>query len=63
MGDKTKARTLAIFHHVPVVPGSQGPVSDLSSAIAFVEEHGFPIIIKAAMGGEYKLNNEAVEEE
>ncbi|CAG8443231.1 9377_t:CDS:10, partial [Scutellospora calospora] len=43
MGDKTKARE--------IVPGTRGPVSTLDQAKAFIEEYGFPIIIKAAMGG------------
>ncbi|ODQ55334.1 pyruvate carboxylase [Saitoella complicata NRRL Y-17804] len=51
LGDKTKARTVAIECQVPVVPGTDGPVSNAEDAEAFVEKHGFPIIIKAAMGG------------
>lgn len=41
----------AIQSNVPVVPGTPGPVSEFSEAKAFIQEHGFPIIIKAAMGG------------
>ena len=51
LGDKTSARELAIEAGVPVVPGSDGPVEDLAAAQAFVEEHGLPVIVKAAMGG------------
>ncbi|CAO3638081.1 unnamed protein product [Cunninghamella echinulata] len=51
LGDKTKARTIAMECKVPVVPGTPGPVSEYKEAKAFIEEHGFPIIIKAAMGG------------
>ncbi|RIA98644.1 pyruvate carboxylase [Glomus cerebriforme] len=51
MGDKTKARELAIQCGVPVVPGSPGPISTLEEAQAFIDEYGYPIIIKAAMGG------------
>ncbi|CAG8526782.1 15237_t:CDS:10, partial [Dentiscutata heterogama] len=43
MGDKTKARE--------IVPGTRGPISTIEEAKTFIEEHGFPIIIKAAMGG------------
>lgn len=50
-GDKTKARALAILHGVPVVPGSDGPITSLKEAQDFVQQHGFPIIIKAANGG------------
>ncbi|KAI9477979.1 MAG: pyruvate carboxylase [Benjaminiella poitrasii] len=51
LGDKTKARTIAIDCGVPVVPGTPGPVSTYEEAKQFIEAHGFPIIIKAAMGG------------
>lgn len=37
--------------NVPVVPGTPGPVSEYTEAKAFIKEYGFPIIIKAAMGG------------
>ena len=50
-GDKTAARALAIACGVPVVPGSDGPIDDLAGARAFAAQHGFPLIIKAAMGG------------
>ncbi|MFV8749747.1 pyruvate carboxylase [Nannocystaceae bacterium ST9] len=50
-GDKTRARELAIRIGVPVVPGSDGPLADVEAAEAFVEVHGLPVIIKAAMGG------------
>ncbi len=50
LGDKTAARELAKKHGVPVVPGS-GPVASETEARAFVEEVGYPVIIKAAMGG------------
>ncbi|KAI9362426.1 hypothetical protein DFJ73DRAFT_812313 [Zopfochytrium polystomum] len=50
-GDKTKARSLAIANNVPVVPGSDGPVTSLQEAEAFVAAHGLPVIIKAANGG------------
>lgn len=32
--------------NVPVVPGTPGPVSEPNQALAFVEEYGFPVIIK-----------------
>ncbi|CAG8509825.1 4668_t:CDS:10 [Acaulospora morrowiae] len=51
MGDKTKAREIAIQCGVPVVPGSDGPILNLSEVEEFVSKYGFPIIIKAAMGG------------
>ncbi|KIM74670.1 hypothetical protein PILCRDRAFT_800751 [Piloderma croceum F 1598] len=51
LGDKTKARTLAMKVGVPVVPGTPGPVATYSDGDSFIKEHGFPVIIKAAMGG------------
>ncbi|KAG9307072.1 hypothetical protein G9A89_016900 [Geosiphon pyriformis] len=51
MGDKTKAREIAIECGVPVVPGTPGPVSTIAEAEAFIAKHGLPVIIKAAMGG------------
>ncbi|KAF8159757.1 pyruvate carboxylase [Crassisporium funariophilum] len=51
LGDKTKARTLAMKVGVPVVPGTPGPVDTYKDGEAFIQEYGFPVIIKAAMGG------------
>ncbi|KAI7893577.1 pyruvate carboxylase [Mucor mucedo] len=51
LGDKTKARTIAMQCDVPVVPGTPGPVSAFTDGKEFIEKHGFPVIIKAAMGG------------
>ncbi|KAJ7814646.1 pyruvate carboxylase [Mycena leptocephala] len=51
LGDKTKARTLAMKVGVPVVPGTPGPVETYTDGDAFIKEYGFPVIIKAAMGG------------
>jgi pyruvate carboxylase len=50
-GDKTAARKLAQREGVPVVPGSDGPVASAEDAAAFAADAGFPLIIKAAMGG------------
>lgn len=50
-GDKVKAREQAKAAGVPVLPGSDGPVESLDEVIAFGEKYGYPIIIKAALGG------------
>ncbi|WP_198936721.1 pyruvate carboxylase [Domibacillus epiphyticus] len=50
-GDKVKARTQAIAADIPVIPGSDGPVNSLEEVVEFGKQHGFPIIIKAALGG------------
>ena len=49
--DKTSARQVAIEADVPVVPGTDGAVTNGSDAVKFVKENGLPVIIKAAMGG------------
>lgn len=51
VGDKVSARTLAIENNVPVVPGTPGPIDTTEEAKAFVEQYGYPVIIKAAFGG------------
>ena len=51
MGSKTAARTLAIAHGVPVVPGTTEPLTDLESAKKLASEFGYPILLKAAAGG------------
>lgn len=51
LGDKTKARDLAREAGVPIVPGTPGPIESYDKADGFIKEAGFPVIIKAAMGG------------
>ncbi|MBY0097905.1 pyruvate carboxylase [Mesobacillus maritimus] len=50
-GDKVKARTQAQLAGIPVIPGTDGPVSSVDEVISFGAQHGFPIIIKASLGG------------
>ncbi|MTW85378.1 pyruvate carboxylase [Virgibacillus dakarensis] len=50
-GDKVKARTQAVNAGLPVIPGSDGPVISLDEVEAFGEKYGYPIIIKASLGG------------
>lgn len=49
-GDKVKARTQAVNAGIPVIPGS-GTVHSVEEVLAFGEEYGYPIIIKATLGG------------
>ncbi|MGI9241520.1 MAG: biotin carboxylase N-terminal domain-containing protein, partial [Verrucomicrobiales bacterium] len=51
MGDKVAARALATQAEVPILPGTNDPVSDRETALAVANEIGFPLIIKAAFGG------------
>ena len=51
LGDKNRARELARAAKVPVVPGSDGLISDSSEAIKVAREIGFPVLIKATAGG------------
>ena len=51
LGDKVRARHIAQRVGAPLVPGTADPVADASEVIAFAEEHGLPIAIKAAFGG------------
>ncbi|CAH0345954.1 pyruvate carboxylase [Bacillus sp. CECT 9360] len=50
-GDKVKARQQAMLADIPVIPGSDGPVQELEEIISFGKTHGFPVIIKASLGG------------
>ncbi len=51
LGDKVQARAIAAKVGAPLVPGTQDPVDGPAEAIAFAEQHGLPIAIKAAHGG------------
>ena len=51
MGDKTAAREVARSVQVPILEGTDEPVSDRKQAVAIAKKIGFPLIIKAAFGG------------
>ncbi len=51
LGDKVRARHIAEKVGAPLVPGTPDPVSGAEEVIAFAEEHGLPVAIKAAFGG------------
>ncbi|SHK02663.1 acetyl-CoA carboxylase, biotin carboxylase subunit [Shimia gijangensis] len=51
MGDKITAKDTMKALGVPCVPGSDGGVPDLESALKIGEEFGYPVIIKATAGG------------
>ena len=51
LGDKVQARQLALEVGAPLVAGTPGPVKDADEVLAFAQQHGLPIAIKAAFGG------------
>ncbi|GAA1705798.1 acetyl/propionyl/methylcrotonyl-CoA carboxylase subunit alpha [Propioniferax innocua] len=51
LGDKVKARHIAQKAGAPLVPGTADPVTNADEVVAFADEHGLPIAIKAAFGG------------
>ncbi|MEG3093094.1 acetyl-CoA carboxylase biotin carboxylase subunit [Sphingomonas sp. PB1R3] len=51
MGDKVEAKRTAGALGLPLVPGSDGAISDLETAKSLAAEIGYPVIIKAASGG------------
>ena len=51
LGDKVKARHIALKSDAPLVPGTADPVNGPDEVVAFAEEHGLPVAIKAAYGG------------
>ena len=51
MGDKITAKQAAAEAGIPVVPGSDGAISDMGEARRVAKECGFPVLIKAASGG------------
>ncbi|MFI6939523.1 acetyl/propionyl/methylcrotonyl-CoA carboxylase subunit alpha [Streptomyces sp. NPDC050418] len=51
LGDKVAARHIAQRAGAPLVAGTPDPVNGADEVVAFAEEHGLPIAIKAAFGG------------
>ena len=51
MGDKIKAKETAKALGIPVVPGSDGPISNIGEAKTIAAQIGYPIMVKASAGG------------
>ncbi len=51
MGDKLAAKELAQQCQIPLVPGTEEPLSEIPEARKFATEVGFPVLLKAAGGG------------
>jgi acetyl-CoA/propionyl-CoA carboxylase biotin carboxyl carrier protein len=51
LGDKVSARHIAQRVGAPLVAGTADPVADADAVVAFADEHGLPVAIKAAFGG------------
>jgi acetyl-CoA carboxylase biotin carboxylase subunit len=51
MGDKSFAKETMKKNGVPVIPGSDGVITELIDAISISHDIGFPVIIKASAGG------------
>ncbi len=51
MGSKTEARAMMNNAGVPIVPGTSEGIENVEEAKKFAQEIGYPVLIKAAMGG------------
>ena len=50
-GDKIKAKAAANEAGIASIPGTDGPIASVDDALEFAERFGYPIMIKAALGG------------
>ena len=51
LGDKAKAKQIAERANAPLAPGTKDPVKDADEVVAFAQENGLPVAIKAVFGG------------
>ncbi|GAA4804045.1 acetyl/propionyl/methylcrotonyl-CoA carboxylase subunit alpha [Nocardioides caeni] len=51
LGDKAKAKQIALAAGAPLAPGLKDAVKDADEIVAFAQEHGLPVAIKAVFGG------------
>src|SRR5665811_919572 len=51
MGDKSLAKQTMMRARIPVIPGSEGVVTDAAAAAKLADEYGYPVMVKASAGG------------
>lgn len=51
LGNKQAARNTMVAAGVPVIPGTDSPVTDVTEGLALAAEIGYPVIVKAVLGG------------
>ncbi|MES2621494.1 MAG: biotin carboxylase N-terminal domain-containing protein, partial [Bacteroidota bacterium] len=51
MGSKLAAKEAAKKFDIPMVPGSEGAITEITEAKAIAEKIGYPVLIKASAGG------------
>ena len=51
LGNKSEARNTMMAAGVPVIPGSKEPIYDMEAGAKVADEIGYPVIVKAALGG------------
>ena len=51
MGNKLAAKKAVSDYNIPMVPGTEYPVTNFDQAMAFTDKIGFPVLIKASAGG------------
>jgi acetyl-CoA/propionyl-CoA carboxylase biotin carboxyl carrier protein len=51
LGDKARAKHIALTAGAPLAPGLKDPVESADEVVAFAQEHGLPVAIKAVFGG------------
>lgn len=63
MGDKSTAKETMKLAGVPTVPGTDGLIEDIESAIKTAREIGYPVMVKATAGGGGRGMRVAVDDE
>ncbi len=51
LGNKVKARETMLQHKIPIIPGSEGEIRSLGQAGQIAQKIGYPVMVKASVGG------------